>query len=209
MMANTKKKRRSRSIMSRSDIPFAKRLQMQQRHDIVANRGYAAKISLYCTSVALHEIEGVGYKRLIRFSFRYRELEDEFYEDPEVGMAHAKQRMAQLGMPISGEFFTMPDEGQTRRQYEVDTHALQACQVSQIVAAIAMNDEFGYGLERQTRIRNRTAELAARYREEGSGFLLEAMAKIGFVIKDGIAMMYMDEDGVAVRPTKKEKEVYT
>ena len=195
-------KHRQRSIMGRSDIPFAQRLKMQQKHDIVVNREYAAKIMLYCISVALHECEGIGYKRLIRFSFRYKELEDEFYQDPEVGMAHAKTRMEQLGMPISGEFFAAQPTG-SRRQNEVDTHILQATQVAQIVASIAMNDEFGFGLERQSRIRERIAELAKRYREEGSGFLLEAMAKIGFTIVDGIAMMYTDEDGRPVRPGKE------
>ena len=199
-MPKVKKKTRRRSIMGRSDIPFAQRLKMQQGHDIVVNRGYAAKIALYCVSVALHELEGIGYNRLARFSFRYKELEDEFYEDQEVGMAHAAQRMAQMGMSISGEFFTAPENGQTKRQYEVDTHVMQACQVALIVSAIAMNDEFGFGQERQARIRKRVEELTARYQREGAGFLLDAMAKIGFPIVDGVAMLCLDESGNAVRP---------
>lgn len=39
-MPKVKKKTRRRSIMGRSDIPFAQRLKIQQGHDIVVNRGY-------------------------------------------------------------------------------------------------------------------------------------------------------------------------
>ena len=193
-MSKVKKRPRQRSIMGRSDIPYAQRLKMQQGHNIVANRGYAAKIILYCVSVALHEVEGIGYK----------ELEDEFYEDQEVGMAHATRRMQELGMSISGEFYQAPERGLSRREQEVDNHVMQACQVALIVSAIAMNDVFGFGQERQTRIRERVGELTARYQEEGAGFLLDAMAKIGFPIVDGVAMLYLDEDGNAYKPKKGE-----
>lgn len=199
-----KLKHHRRSIMGRSDIPYAQRLRMQMRQDIASNRGYAARITLYIISVALHECEGIGYGRLGRFAQRYRALEDEFYEDPEVGMAHAAQRMAQLGLPISGEFFVAPDTG-SKRQNALDTHALQATQVAQIVAAVAMNDEFGFGPERQKRIRDRIGELARQYRDEGAGFLLEKMEAIGFPVVDGVAMVYIDQDGNAVRPGKEKR----
>jgi hypothetical protein len=199
-----KKKHRHRSIMGRSDIPYAQRLKMQQQSNIAACRGHSARVALYINSVALHQVEGIGYQRLVRYSFHYKELEGEFYDDPDVGMAHATQRMKELGMPISGEFFGAPDKGQSRRQLEIDTHAVQATQVAMIVSAIAMNDVFGFGYERQVRVRERIAELTARYRDEGIGFILEEMEKIGFKIVDGIAKLYMDDDGKAVTVKKAE-----
>ena len=191
-------------IMGRSDIPFAQRMRMQQGHNIVVNRGQAAKVVLYAVSMALHELEGVGYTRLVRYSFHYKELEDEFYEDQEVGMAHAARRMKDMGMPISGEFYQAPDRGLSRREREVDNHVMQACQVALIISAIAMNDVFGLGYERQTRIRERVGQLIARYQDEGIGFLLEGMAAMGFKIVDGVAMLYLDEDGNAYKPKKGE-----
>lgn len=199
-----KKKRRNRSIMGRSDIPYAQRLRMQQQNDIAVCRGHSARVTLYIVSVALYQVEGIGYQRLARYSFHYKELEDEFYEDPDVGMAHATRRMKELGMPISGDFFGAPDKGQSRRQLEIDTHAVQTTQVSMILSAIAMNDVFGFGQERQIRIRERIAELTARYRDEGIGFILEEMEKIGFKIVDGVAKLYLDDDGKAVTVKKAE-----
>lgn len=107
---------KNRGMMARSDIPYAQRLRMQQQSNIVANREHAARVTLYCMSVAMNELEGIGYRRLIRFASRYRQYEDEFYQDIHVGMAHAKRRMEQMGMPISGEFFSERIEGKTRRQ---------------------------------------------------------------------------------------------
>ena len=75
-----KKKHRHRSIMGRSDIPYAQRLKMQQQSNIAACRGHSARVALYINSVALHQVEGIGYQRLVRYSFHYKELEDEFYE---------------------------------------------------------------------------------------------------------------------------------
>lgn len=193
--------------MGRSDIPYAQRMAMKRQHDIVVNRDHAAKIAMYCLSVAMHEKEGIGYKRLVRYSHYFQEVVAEFYEDPELGMAHAKHRMAQMGMPISGEFFTHKVEGLSKREQEISDHRLQAVQVALICGAIAMNDMFGFGQERQFRISERADELSGRYNREGEKFLLDEMEKIGFVIIDGNAMAFTDDDGNAVTYKKwREQE---
>lgn len=202
------KSRRNNPIMGRSDIPYSKRLALRQSNDIIINRDNAARIAMYCMSVAVHRLEGVGYKRLVRFSRRFREVVDEFYDDPEVGMAHAKRRMEQLGMPISGEFYSIQLEGQTKRTQELYNHALQAAQIAFVCGTIAMNEEFGYGEIRQKRISDLVSELTKRYTREGEQFLLDEMEKIGFPIVDGKVMAYTDEDGNAVTPSKARKEGY-
>lgn len=139
-------KKGSGGIMNRSDIPFAQRLKLQQRTDITVSREHAAKVAMYCMSIAMHEEKRVGYKRLIRYHRRYMEYDREFYQedDVDVGMAHLKHRMEQIGMPISGEFFTDPVDGLTKRKQEVRDNTLQATQVALIIGTIAMNDEFGF-----------------------------------------------------------------
>lgn len=194
----SKGKGKGRGIMNRSDIPYAMRMAMQHHSNIVMNRNHAAKIAMYCLSVAMHELEGIGYKRLVRFSFRHKDVIDEFYEDPEVGMAHAKHRLDQLGMPISGEFYSVMLEGLSKKEQEIQANRLQAVQIALICGAIALNDEFGFGQERQKRISQRSNELSARYAKEGEGFLLDEMEKIGFPVIDGEVMAYMDDDGNAV-----------
>ena len=92
----------------RSDIPYALRLKMEHEAKIVANRNHAAKIIMFCNAVALHEVEGVGYKRLVKYAFRFKRVIDEFYEDPIVGMEHAKRRMEYMGMPISMKAWMWP-----------------------------------------------------------------------------------------------------
>lgn len=198
-MSNQKKRKgKGRSIMNRSDIPYAQRLAMQHQHNIVMNRDHAAKIAMWCLSAAMHELEGIGYKRLVRFSFRHKAAIDEFYEDPDVGMARAKRRLEQMGMEISGEFFTVELEGQTKRENEIGNHRLQAVQIALICGAIAMNDEFGFGLERQSRINKKANEYSARYAKQGEQFLLDKLEKIGFLIVDGEAKACIDDDGNAV-----------
>lgn len=203
------KNHKPKGVMGRSDIPYAQRLQMKQRSDIVVNREQAAKVTLYCISVAMHEIKGIGYKRLIRYSHRYMEYEREFYQDVELGMAHAKDRMEQMGMPISGEFFTEKIDGLTKRKQEIHDHSLQAVQVALTISAIAMNDEFGFGQSVQFKISERVTELTDRYSREGIKFLLEEMEKIGFVIENGSVHFYTDDDGNAVTPKRAEKEGYS
>ena len=192
-MAKCKKKKRGGAIIGRSDIPYAQRLAMKHHRDIVVNRDHAAKIVMYCTSVAMHELEGIGYKRLVRYSQHFKRVVDEFYEDPEVGMAHAVRYMEQIGMPISGEFYTIEMEGRSKREQDIDSHRLQASQIALICGAITMNAEFGFGQERVT-------ELTDRYLKEGEQFLLDEMKKIGFPVVNGNVMACTDEDGNAVNP---------
>lgn len=201
-----KKGRKKGGILGASHIPYAQRIAMQQQSTIAANRNHSAKIAMFCLSVAMHQLEGVGYKRLVHFSLRYKEIEDEFYEDPELGMAHAVRRMEQIGMPISGELYAILVPGLTKKQQQVHDHALQAAQVSLICGAIAMNDVFGYGKERQERISKRSQELSDRYSREGEAWLLAEMEKIGFLVVDGQVRAFLDDDNKAITPAKARKE---
>ena len=196
--------RRNKGIMDRRDIPFAQRLQMQRKAQIIHNREQAAKAVMFCQSVALHRLEGIGFKRLVRFALHFKKVNDEFYEDPVVGMAHAKARMEQLGMPISGELFTVT--GKNKLETEMENHALQAAQIALICGAITMNDEFGFGKERQERVSALTKELTARYAREGIDFLLEELEQIGFVIVAGEARAWLDDEGNAL--TLKQAQAY-
>lgn len=202
-------KKRHKGIMGRSDIPLAQRLQMQRQADIVNNRNHAAKIAMFCNAVALHDVEGIGYKRLVRYSLHFKKVVDEFYEDPVVGMAHAKRRMEQMGRPISGELFTLDQEGRSKRDHEIDTNMLQAAQIAFICGEIAMNDFFGFGQARQARISDRTGELTARYAKEGEGFLLVELAKIGFLVVNGEVRAFLDDDEKPVTPKQAMKEGFS
>jgi hypothetical protein len=202
-------KKRHKGIMGRSDIPLAQRLQMQREADIVNNRNHAAKIAMLCNAVALHDLEGIGYKRLVRFSLHFKEVVDEFYEDPVVGMAHAKRRMEQMGRPISGDLFTLDQEGRSKRDHEIDTNMLQAAQIAFICGAIAMQDEFGFGQERQERVSDRIGELTARYAKEGEGFLLAEMQKIGFLVVGGEVRAFVDDDEKPITPKQAKKQGFS
>lgn len=201
-----KKGRKKGGILGASHIPYAQRIAMQQQSTIAANRNHSAKIAMFCLIVAMHQLEGVGYKRLVHFSLRYKEIEDEFYEDPELGMAHAVRRMEQIGVPISGELYAILVPGLSKKQQQVHDHALQAAQVSLICGAIAMNDVFGYGKERQERISKRSQELSDRYSREGEAWLLAEMEKIGFLVVDGQVRAFLDDDNKAITPAKARKE---
>ena len=209
-MAKAKKSKKNHHkknpIMGRSDIPYAQRIHLQQRNDIIASRDHAAKITMFCMSVAMNEVEGIGYKRLVKFSLHFKEIVDEFYEDIDLGMAHAKRRMDQMGMPISGEFYAIDVPGLSKRDQQIHDHVLQAVQIAQICGAIAMNDVFGFAKERQTRISERVNELTARYKDEGEQFLLEKLGKIGFLIVGGEARAFMADDEEIITPARARKE---
>jgi hypothetical protein len=198
--------RKKGGIMGASHIPYAQRIRMQQTDRIAVNRHKSAKVAMFCNCVAMHEIKGVGYKKLVEFSLRYKEIEDEIYEDLEVGMAHAKQRMEQMGMPISGEFYNIPVPGLSKQDQQVHNHALQAAQISLIAGAIAMNDLFGYGKIVQERISRRSMEISEEYNKKGLDWLLEEMEKIGFLVVDGEVRAFLDDDGKAVTPARARKE---
>lgn len=84
----------------RSDIPYAQRLQLQKYKQISDHRDEAARIALQVACVALNDTEGLGYTRLSRFARRLQELIREYYEDAEVGSAHLKTRLEQLGFLV-------------------------------------------------------------------------------------------------------------
>lgn len=85
---------------TRSDIPYAQRLQMAKAQNIADHRNDAAMIALQVACVALNDTEGLGYHRLSRFARRLQELIREYYEDPIVGSAHLKTRLEQLGFIV-------------------------------------------------------------------------------------------------------------
>lgn len=201
-------KKKNKGIMGASHIPYAQRLKMQQTERIAVNRNHAAKIAMFCKCVALHEVKGVGYRKLVEFSLRYKEVEDEIYEDPEVGMAHAKQRLGQMGMPISGEFYAVQMPGLSKRDQQVHDHAMQAAQIATVASAIAMNDVFGYGKTVQERIELRTAEITDKYNRKGFDWLLGELEKIGFLIVNGEVRAFLDDDNKAVTPKRAKKEGY-
>ncbi len=84
----------------RSDIPYAQRLQMQKFQQIADQRDDAARIAMQVACVALNDTEGLGYMRLSRFARRLHELIREYYEDREVGDAHLKTRLEQMGFIV-------------------------------------------------------------------------------------------------------------
>ena len=84
----------------RSDIPYAQRLLMEKKATIAEHRNEAAMIALQLACVALNDTEGLGYKRLSVFAKRLQELVAEYYEDPDVGAAHLKTRLEQLGFLV-------------------------------------------------------------------------------------------------------------
>ena len=200
------KKPHRRSLMNRSDIPYAQRMAMKHQADIEYNREHSARVYMYCLCKVLHEKEGKGYKRLVRFSFVFMELLKEFYSDPEVGMVHIKQRLAQHGIDVSGEFFSAKLPNATAKEQEIYDYSMQAVQAAQLVGAVAMNDVFGFGEMRQKRVREEVQNQTARYAKEGEGFLLEAMEKIGFKVEGNIVQAFVDENGIPMPKSRAMKE---
>lgn len=200
-------KRKQQGLMGRSDIPFALRMAMKHQNNIVVNRDHAAKIAMFCNCYALHELEGIGYKRLVRLNNRHLEIVNEVYEDVELGMAHLKQRLGQMGIEISGELFTSPHTDVSKKELEIQNHRMQASQIALLCGIVAMNDVFGFGKEKQERISARVSELTGRYNREGEKFLLDKLEEIGFDIVDGEARCYMDDDGNILTPKQWRKEI--
>ena len=206
-MANKKKYRRRSAggVMGMSQIPYAQRLKMQQTGNIHWSREQGARVVMWCWAVALHQIEGIGYTRQIRFEQRFREIDREidreFYsQEIEVSLAHAKRRLASTGIEISGELMAAPpEEGRTVREMEIKNHIVQSVQCATICGCIAANDVFGFAHKPLERIRVRVEELTARYAKEGEGFLLEYMEKLGFTVRDGRVYGFTDEDGKPVK----------
>ena len=92
----------------RSDIPYLQRKQMEKYATIAAHRNEAAAVALQVACVALNDTEGLGYMRLSRFARRLKVLIDGYYADPEVGAAHLKTRLEQLGFIVkNGHMFAV------------------------------------------------------------------------------------------------------
>ena len=97
----------------RSDIPYVQRKQMEKYATIKGHRDEAAMIALQVACVALNDTEGLGYVRLSRFARRLKELIDEYYSDPEVGAAHLKTRLEQLGFIVKDGHMFAAENAQT------------------------------------------------------------------------------------------------
>lgn len=208
-MAKTKKKHtHNKSIMSRSDIPYSQRLKMQHNSNIVANRNHSAQITMFCFSVAPHKHEGIGYKRLVKYSLSFKKNLDDMYKDIEHGMDQARRRLAQHGIEISGDLYSIAIPGGTAKDQQLADHMVQASQIAQIVATITINDEFKLGEPKLRRIQEEVNALSARYAKEGEGFLLEEMQKIGFPTIDGKVTAFLDNDGKPVTASRAIKEGY-
>ena len=205
-MAKQKKRPRRKSIMGRTDIPYAQRMAMRHQADIAYNRERSARNYMYCLCKTLHEEEGIGYKRLVKFSLSFMELIKEFYEDPEVGMAHIKQRLAQHGIEVSGAFYSAKLPGATPKEQAVYDLSMQAVQAAQLVGAVAMNDVFGFGQMRQERLRTAVQKQTELYAKEGEGFLLDAMEKIGFKVEGDQVRAFTNEKGNPVSVSRAKKE---
>ena len=201
-----KKKNGNRSLMDRTDIPYAERLKMQHQAEIEWHREHSARIYMYCLCKALHEKEKKGYKSLVHFSIEFMKNIKEFYEDPELGMARIKRRLAQNNIEVSGEFYTVDIPGATTKEQEIHDNSMQATQAAQYVGAVTMNDVFGFANLRQDRLREAVKENTAQYAKEGEDFLLEYMAKIGFKVEGNKVTAFVDDDGNPVPISRAVKE---
>ena len=197
-----------KGIMGQSNIPYAQRIRMEQQERIAVNRNHSAKIAMFCDCVAMHRVKGTGYKKLVEFSLRYKEVEDEIYEDLEYGMEKARRRMEQMGMPISGDLYSVKVPGLTKREQQVHDHALQAAQVALIAGAIARNDVFGWARVVQERVSEESKKVSEEYNKKGEAWLLGEMEKLGFLIVNGQVRAFLDEDNKAVTPKRAKKEGY-
>ena len=202
-MGKPKKKHRPQGgIMGRSDIPFAQRIQMQQRSHIAWSREQGARIFMYAFAAAAHEIHGKGYVSLVRFASRFREIDREFYGngDIEYSMDDARRRLAQMGITISGNIAVAKNtEGCTRRKMEVKHNIAQSTQAAGICACIAANDTWGWADKRLQPVLDLAQEHMHRYAREGAQFLLEYLEKLGFIIVNGRVVGFVDENDNPVR----------
>lgn len=83
-----------------SNIPYALRLQEKKIKEIGDEREDAANTALCIALVILNDVEGMGYKRLVRYTRKLNEAIVEYYKDPEIGWAHLKTRLEQLGFSV-------------------------------------------------------------------------------------------------------------
>ena len=199
---NRKQRRHKDGVMGRSDIPYGQRLRMQYRSEVGWGREHGARVFMYCWSVAAHELKGKGYKSLVQFAARFREIDREFYAsgDIEYSMDQAKRRLRQMGIDISGEIaLASPVAGRSKRDMQIKHNIAQATQAAGICASIAANDVWGWAEGRIGPVLHRAGELMDRYAKEGDAFLLAYLEKLGFAIVDGHAVGFVDENDEPVR----------
>lgn len=199
---NKKGSGKGTGVMRRSDVPYAQRLRAQQIGAIKAIRDRSDQITMFCHAAAIHELFGKGYKSLVRHSLVFKELIDEFYEDMDVGMYRARHRLESHGIPIPEEVPRVLSPGLSPRDQQLYDHAVHSSYVAHIVGLISDNEVFSYGKGNLERISVRVAELTDRYNQEGEGFLLEIMQKIGFHVIDGHVVACVDDDNEPI-PYKK------
>lgn len=201
-MASKKHRRSKTGLMGRSDIPYAQRLQMQQRSHISWSREQGARIYMYAFAAAAHQIHGKGYVSLVRFAARFREIDREFYGsgDIEYSMDQAKRRLHQMGIDISGEIALAGNTGgYSKREMEIKHNIAQSTQGAGICATIAANDTWGWADKRIRPVLDLTQEHMRRYAKEGEQFLLDYLEKLGFAIVDGHVVGFVDENDEPVR----------
>jgi hypothetical protein len=195
-------KKKNKGIMGASQIPYAQRLKMQQQDRIAVNRNFSAKVAMFCKCVAIHRVKGAGYK----------EVEDEIYgengDELEYGLDKARRRLAQLGIGISGELYSVKMPGFSKRDQEVYNHSVQSAQIAMIASAISMNDVWGWGATVQERIELETTKVTEEYNKKGFDWLLGEMEKLGFLVVDGEVRAFLDDDNKAVTPKRAKREGY-
>ena len=100
----------SKKRFQRSDIPYADRLLMEKYQKVADHRNEAARIAMMVACVSLNDTEGLGYKRLCRFAKHFQEQIQEYYSDTEVGEAHLKTRLEQMGFAVvDGKLYCVED----------------------------------------------------------------------------------------------------
>ena len=191
-------KRKRKGTMRRSDIPYAQRLRMDQVAHIAAARDTAAKVTMFCHCIALHELHGIGYKRLVRYSLEFKKLIDEYYTDMDVGLHRARHRLESQGIPIPEEIPRVLGKGLSPREQQQYDHAIEASYIAHLVGLIADNEVFGFGGNKLEALSVRGADLMDRYNKEGEGFLFEEMQKLGFPVIDGHVVACVDDNNEPV-----------
>lgn len=83
--------------MGCSGLPYAQRLKMQHQVDIVDCRDHAARIAMYCTSMALHDVFGFGPDRQRRLTDRIKEISTRYKHQ---GQGFLLEEMSKLGFAI-------------------------------------------------------------------------------------------------------------
>ena len=196
-MAQKKRKHKKRGH-TRSDVPYAQRLEAERWQWIKEVRDESSRNTMFAMCDVLNEHYGKGYKTLVRFSLVFKKLIEEFYNNYEVGEDRVKRRLKSHGIHISGEITYIRVPGLTQREQERLDHGVHASYWAGAVGLIAINETFGLGKAKLENISNLTAEKNAKVFTEGNQFLLDRMKEMGFHIVNGNVRAYLDDNGEAV-----------